>query len=246
LRHARAASMTSIKLTRPVPAGTSSATTMPTRRSGSGRCRTPTSRSRPSTRSSDPRAIVSRSPSTAREAVATSVGTRQRGGTEGCPEARPDTRRGCADRRLRRGGRPAWRVSDRAGRPERGAGCDGFGVSFALSPVPCGNGSGNGIGEPSPELGQPLIHVFGRAVDEPQNLRGSRSTDRPVARQLRGVQSSACSSPVAAGQLRALPAERGEIGGEHRIEEGGVLHAGRGDRLAELEPAEAGGDHVVG
>ncbi|MFD2082559.1 HIT domain-containing protein [Actinopolymorpha cephalotaxi] len=41
-------------------------------------------------------------------------------------------------------------------------GCDGFGVSFAWSWVP----AGDGIGEPRAEWGQPAIHVFGRTPNE--------------------------------------------------------------------------------
>ncbi|MGW0228202.1 HIT family protein [Actinopolymorpha singaporensis] len=41
-------------------------------------------------------------------------------------------------------------------------GCDGFGVSFAWSWVP----RGDGIGEPRAEWDQPTIHVFGRAPNE--------------------------------------------------------------------------------
>ncbi|MET9018404.1 HIT domain-containing protein [Actinopolymorpha sp. NPDC004070] len=43
-----------------------------------------------------------------------------------------------------------------------GLGCDGFGVSFAWTWVPYGDG----IGEPRTEWPQPAVHIFGRAPNE--------------------------------------------------------------------------------
>jgi hypothetical protein len=56
-------------------------------------------------------------------------------------------------------------------------GCDGFGVSFAWSWVPYGKG----VGEPSPEPGQPLIHVFGRYPGE--RVSPVRVMARPVSQR---------------------------------------------------------------
>lgn len=46
-------------------------------------------------------------------------------------------------------------------------------------------------------------------------------------------------------RVAALPGEGGQVGGEHGVEQAGVLYAGGADDLAKLEAAEAGGDDVV-
>lgn len=59
-------------------------------------------------------------------------------------------------------------------------GCDGFGVSFAWSWVP----HGDGIGEPRAEWEQPTIHVFGRAPNErakPVRVMAMPVHERPAA-----------------------------------------------------------------
>jgi hypothetical protein len=45
--------------------------------------------------------------------------------------------------------------------------------------------------------------------------------------------------------LWALAGEGGQVGGEHGVEQAGVLYAGGADDLAKLEAAEAGGDDVL-
>jgi len=54
------------------------------------------------------------------------------------------------------------------------------------------------------------------------------------------------SHPVAVRQVGFLPAEGGEVGGEHVAEEGVVLHAGGGHDLAEADSGEGSGDDVGG
>jgi diadenosine tetraphosphate (Ap4A) HIT family hydrolase len=59
-------------------------------------------------------------------------------------------------------------------------GCDGFGVSFAWSWAPLGDG----IGEPRAEWEQPTVHVFGRTPDErvkPVRVLALPAHERPAA-----------------------------------------------------------------